>query len=148
MANFTFRALVKAPIDVVFDVLTDHRGYSRITPVRSSTLEREGKGDPNGLGAIRRLGLVGPPIREEVTEFARPNRFVYRLLSGAPVRDHVGTVELAEEPGGTRMTYDVRTTPTLPWPLSPAVVLVMRFAVNGLFQGVVKRSEELARAAG
>ncbi|CAN5250995.1 hypothetical protein BH09ACT12_BH09ACT12_06890 [soil metagenome] len=28
--------------------------------------------------------------------FERPTRFVYRLVSGLPVRDHVGTVQAAE----------------------------------------------------
>ena len=71
MATFTLHAEINAPVETVFEVLTDHRGYANITPLRSSTLEREGSPDPNGVGAIRRLALAGPPIREEVTEFER-----------------------------------------------------------------------------
>ena len=147
MADFTLRAFVNAPIDTVFDVLTDHRGYSRITPLRSSKLEQEGDPAPNGVGAIRVLSLAGPPLREQVTEYERPRRFAYQLLSGAPARDHVGTVDLTEEGAGTRVVYHVRTTPTLPGPLAPAVALVVRLAIGQLFGGVVKRSEELARTA-
>jgi hypothetical protein len=40
MATFTLNSTVAAPIEVVFDVLTDHRGYAKLTPLRSSTLER------------------------------------------------------------------------------------------------------------
>ena len=42
MATFTITAEIAAPPETVFDVLSDHRNYARITPLRSSTLEREG----------------------------------------------------------------------------------------------------------
>jgi uncharacterized protein YndB with AHSA1/START domain len=144
MADFTFRSLVNAPIDVVFDVLTDHGAYASFTPLRSATLEREGDPAPNGVGAIRVLRIAGPPIREEVTEYVRPNRFVYKMLSGAPTRDYVGTVDLVQEAGGTRVNYHVQTIPTVPRPLAPIVVGVVRLSVRQLFNGIKKRSEQLA----
>ena len=94
MASFTFVREVAAPPETIFEVLTDHRGYSSITPLRKSELEREGEPAPDGAGAIRVLCAVGPPLREEVLAYEEPNRFSYKLLSGLPVRDHVGTVEL------------------------------------------------------
>ena len=143
VASFTLREFVNAPIDVVFDVLTDHRAYSEITPLRSSTLEREGDPAPNGVGAIRRLSAIGPPIREEVTEYLRPSRFAYRMLSGAPTRDHVGTVDLVERSGGTLVTYMVETYPTLPSVLAPAMVAVTRYVMVGpLFKALAKRAEQ------
>jgi len=148
MANFTFRALIDAPIDTVFDVLTDHRGYADFTPLRSVSLEREGEPSPNGVGAIRVLRLLGPPLREEVTEYVRPSRFAYRLLSGAPVRDHVGTVDLRQEASGTRIVYELQTFPTVPGPLSPAVAVLARLTVGQLFNGIRKRSEQLAAGGG
>ncbi len=66
---------VAAPIDTVFDVLTDHRGYAAITPLRAVTLERHGHPEPDGVGAVRVLKLLGPPIREEVDRVERPTRF-------------------------------------------------------------------------
>jgi uncharacterized protein YndB with AHSA1/START domain len=82
VATFTLRASIDAPIEVVFDVLTDHRGHAKMTALRSSTLEREGEPPPNGVGAIRVLSLVGPPIRERVTAFDPPQLFAYEMLSG------------------------------------------------------------------
>ena len=84
MASFILRASIAAPVDVVFDVLTDHRGQADMTALRSATLEREGDPPPNGVGAIRRLTLLGPPIREQVTAFEPPHRFAYKMLSGVP----------------------------------------------------------------
>jgi hypothetical protein len=143
MATFTLRASVGAPIDTVFEVLTDHRGYAAMTPLRSSTLEREGDPPPNGIGAVRRLALAGPPIREEVTAFEPPTRFAYKLLSGLPVRDHTGTVELTAGGPGTAVSWRVEATPSLPVPEELWAVL-MRPAISTLLRGVVKESERRA----
>jgi uncharacterized protein YndB with AHSA1/START domain len=145
MASFTLVHEVAAPPEIVFDVLTDHRGYADITPMRRSELEREGEPAPNGVGAIRALRSVGPPLREEVVSYERPSRFSYKVLSGIPVRDHLGTVELAPGGQGTKVTYAVRTTPTLPL-LGGAVVAVTKLAIKQLLNGITTESERRAVA--
>lgn len=146
MASFTFVREVEAPPEVVFDVLTDHRRYAEITPLRKSVLEREGAPAPNGVGAIRKLSAVGPPLREETIVYERPSRFSYKLLSGLPVRDHVGTVSLEESDGGSRVTYAVRTIPTLPV-VGRAVLAVVKLGVSQLLNGVAVEAERRAAAS-
>jgi uncharacterized protein YndB with AHSA1/START domain len=145
MASYTLKATAAAPPAVVFDVLTDHRGYADITPLRSATLEREGQPAPNGVGAIRALGVVGPPIREETIEYEPNSKFVYRMLSGAPVRDHVGTVELSPAGEGTQVVYHVDTTPTVPIGRA-LVVAASRAGVSQLLKAIVKEAERRAAA--
>jgi uncharacterized protein YndB with AHSA1/START domain len=148
MASFTLQSTIAAPIELVFDVLTDHRGYSKLTPLRSSTLEREGEPAPNGIGAVRVLKLAGPPIREEVTEFDAPSRFAYKMLSGAPVKSHTGTVELSSSgTSSTDVVWRVDSTPSIPVPAAVWAAAV-RPAINLLLRGVVKESERRARAGG
>ncbi len=147
MPSFTFVREVAASAEVVFDVLTDHRGYADITPIRKVDLEREGEPAPNGVGAIRVLHSVGPPLREEVIAFQPPSRFSYRLLSGAPLRDHVGTVALERAPAGSKVTYAVRTTPTLQIG-GGVVVAVSKLAVGRLLSAIVAESERRAAASG
>jgi uncharacterized protein YndB with AHSA1/START domain len=146
MASFTLQREVAASPKVVFDVLTDHRGYADITPMRKTELEREGDPAPNGVGAVRVMHSIGPPLREEVLAYEAPIRFSYKLLSGAPVRDHVGTVALTAEGKGTKVTYAVRTTPTLPVG-GVAVVAVAKLAVKQLLNGIVAESERRATAS-
>jgi uncharacterized protein YndB with AHSA1/START domain len=146
MASFTLVHQVAAPPETVFDVLTDHRGYADITPMRKSVLEREGEPAPNGVGAIRALHSVGPPLREEIVSYERPDRFSYKVLSGIPVRDHLGTVLLAPEGSGTRVTYAVKTTPTLPL-IGGAVVAATKLAIKQLLNGITTESERRAAAA-
>ena len=144
MATFTLTRTIAAPVEVVFDVLTDHGGYAKLTPLRSSTLEREGSPDPNGVGAIRVFRLAGPPIREEVTAFERPTLLAYKALSGVPARSHSGTVRLAADGNRTRLEWDVDSTPKLPLP-DGLWVAAVRPVIGQLLRGVVKESERRAR---
>jgi uncharacterized protein YndB with AHSA1/START domain len=145
MPTFTLEKTVAAPPSTVFEVLTDHRGYSAISPIRSSTIEREGDPAPNGVGAIRVMKTLGPPIREEVVEYVPGERFAYKLLSGAPLRDHVGTVVLTEHTGGTHVSYSIDTTPTIPV-IGRAAMPIVKMSVRQLFDGVATEAERRARA--
>lgn len=146
MASFTYKREIAAPPETVFDVLTDHRRYTDITPLRKATLEREGEPQPNGVGAIRVLTAVGPPMREEVLAYEPSTRFSYKLLSGLPVRDHVGTVELTPSGGGTKVIYAVRTTPTLPL-VGAGVLAVLKLGIRQLLGGIATESERRAAAS-
>jgi uncharacterized protein YndB with AHSA1/START domain len=143
MASFRYVRQVDAPAEIVFEVLTDHRRYAEMTPLRKAELEREGNPAPNGLGAIRVLALAGPPMREEVIAYEPPRRFSYKVLSGLPVRDHVGTVELTPLDKGTQVVYAVRTTPTVPL-VGFAVVAGVKQGIRTLLNGVAKESERRA----
>jgi uncharacterized protein YndB with AHSA1/START domain len=139
--EFTLTRTTTAPIETVFDSLTDHRGIADyVWAVRRSTLDREGVPAPNGVGAIRRIEAVGPPIVEEIIDYSRPTRYAYKMLSGAPVRDHVGTVELREAGAGTEVSWHLRSTPKIPgsnWLLSA----VLHRVIGELLKGAVKAAE-------
>lgn len=143
MASFTLVRQIEAPPQTVFDVITDHRLYAKITPVPKATLEREGTPAPNGVGAIRVIGGAGPSLREEVVSYEPPSRFSYTVLTGAPIRNHLGTVELSPEGDGTRMVYAVRMAPTLPLAGAP-VVAAIKLGIKVLIRGVIKESERRA----
>jgi hypothetical protein len=140
MINFTITKTSRAGIEALFDTFTDHRGISEYTPIRKATLDREGTPAPNGLGAVRRLSLVGPPMVEEIIEWDAPNGFAYRMLSGLPVKDHVGRVSLREANGGTEVTYTVTSNPTIP---GGSVVLapILKKAIGDMVKGAIKTAE-------
>jgi uncharacterized protein YndB with AHSA1/START domain len=143
MASFRIEREIAAPPEIVFEVLTDHGGYASITQLRKSVLEREGDDAPNGVGAIRSLHSVGPALREEVVAYEPPRRFSYKLLSGLPVRDHLGTVELTAADGGTHMTYAVKSIPTVPL-VGGGVIAATKLGVGSLISGIAKESERRA----
>jgi uncharacterized protein YndB with AHSA1/START domain len=145
VASFTLVREIDASPETVFDVLTDHRRYAEMTMLRRSELEREGDPAPNGVGAIRTMHSVGPPLREEVIAYDRPGRFSYKVLSGAPIRDHLGSVQLAAEGSGTRLTYSVRMTPTVPLG-GGLVIAFVRRGIEQLLNGVSAEAERRAAA--
>ncbi len=147
MATLDFSRTVAAPPETVWEVVADLRGMSEYTRFRKVELEREGEPPPNGVGAIRVLHLVGPPVREEIITFDPPRRFAYRMLSGAPVKDHVGTIELTPAGAGTRMSYVLETTPRIPI-VGFSVVALMRQIVEGIAAGIASEAERRAAAAG
>ena len=135
MTEFTLTRTTTAPIETVFDALTDHRAIADyVWALRRSTLDREGTPAPNGVGAVRRLEALGPAIVEEIIEYQRPTGYAYKMVSGAPVRDHVGTVELREVGTGTEVSWHLRSTPKIPgldWLLSPVLKRVIGELLNG-----------------
>lgn len=128
-------------------MLTDHRRYAEMTRLRKSVLEREGEPAPNGVGSIRVLTAVGPPMREETIAYERPSRFSYTVLSGLPVRDHVGTVLLEPAGDGTKVTYALRTTPTVPV-AGGVVVAMVKQGITQLLNGVSAEAERRAPVGG
>lgn len=146
MASFTLTKTVDAPPEIVFDVITDHRGYADISPLRRVDIERAGEPAPNGVGAIRALHSVGPPLREEITIYERPTAFEYRILSGAPLRDHAGHVTLERIAGGTLITYRIDATPAPPVVGHAFLTALRTAAVPALLRGVKREAER--RAAG
>jgi len=141
MIEFTLTQTSTAPIEKVFDALTDHRRFAAyVWPIRRSTLDREGTPAPNGVGAVRRLEMVGPPLLEEIIDFQRPSRYAYKLVSGAPVRDHVGTIELREKGTGTEVTWHLRSTPKIPG-LGGLLSPVLKTALGQLLAGGIKAAE-------
>jgi len=145
MAEFTLTRHMDAPPEAVFDAITDHTRYSDYTPIRRAELEAEGEEEPNGTGAIRALHLVGPPMRERVIAFERPRLFTYELLSGLPVRDHVGTVTVEPDGAGSLMTYRVETTPTIPLS-GPFIVGGLKVSIGRLMAAVQREAERRAAA--
>lgn len=139
-ASFTIHRTIRAPVEKVFDAITDHRNYARVTPLRTSTLEKEGTPAPNGLGAIRKLGLAGPPIVEEVIGYERPSFFSYKVLKGLPVSEQVGEVRLRDVGGATELTYTVSFTARIPR-TEPVLGAVQRQAIGQLVSGIAKSVE-------
>lgn len=140
MTTFTLTRAVAAPPEVVFDTITDHPSYPEFTPIRRAVLEREGEGAPNGVGAIRALHVLGPPIRERVLDYRRPERFSYEVLSGVPVKSQVGTVTIEASPAGSVIRYHLELEPLVPGTGAP-VAAVAKAALGRLMSGVAGEAE-------
>jgi uncharacterized protein YndB with AHSA1/START domain len=114
--HFRVQRRIEAPIDVVWAVVSDHAGYSAWTPLAVSELTVVGDDDPNGVGAVRRLGMWPRFSFERVVEFEPPRHLAYVLDSGLPVRGYRADCDLRELSGGaaTLLLYSASWESTPP----------------------------------
>ena len=94
-----------APIDRVWEVLTDARKWNVWGRFKVAKLERLGSDNDDGVGAIRNFG--NPPMlsREEVVVFDAPTHFAYIMLSGMPLDGYRADVHLTSTATGTTITW-------------------------------------------
>lgn len=107
-----------APPAAVFALLADVGSWSRWGAWEETGLESEAPGGGGGVGAVRRLRsrTYGQVVvsRERVEELVPERRLSYSLLSGLPLRDYRGVIELEPDgAGGTRITWSSRFEPAV-----------------------------------
>lgn len=144
MARVEVNLTVNAPQQVVFDTATDHEAYPYFTLMKWCELEVEGSPNRNGMGAIRKGGAGPVTVREEVVAFDPPNSFSYTLLSGAPIKDHLGTIAFADNGDGTTaMTYVVEGRSPIPF-TDVIAKLLLNKVIGDLAKGIKKEAEKRA----
>jgi uncharacterized protein YndB with AHSA1/START domain len=123
--HVTSQTTVAAPIETVWDKLSDHVGMSQWGPGITVTMDKSGTPDPNGVGAVRRIASPGPSpdIVEEVVTFEAPNVFGYKALSGTPFPGYAGEVRLTPADAGTHISYTISSTATFPLVKAPLAVI-------------------------
>ena len=134
--SFSINAVAAAPPASVFAVLADAAHWSDWAGpfVPRSVLETPGRDEPNGVGAVRRLGA--PPFcsREEIVEFAPPARLAYMLRSGLPVRDYRSVVDLSPNGTGTALAWHSTFRPVV-----PGTGPLLRWALRAIVGGFARR---------
>ncbi len=120
----------------VWDVYTDHAGWSGWAGFSRSWLETEGAPERNGVGAVRGFGNGPLTVFEEVLEFEPPKRMTYRVVrGGVPMKNHLGSVTLEPEGDGCRLVWECRFEPRIPGTgglLRRGIERVFRSALEGL----------------
>jgi uncharacterized protein YndB with AHSA1/START domain len=129
------------PIERVFRRYTDHAGWTEWAGFGRVWLTREGSTERDGVGAVRAFSTA-PRLREEVTRFEPPTRMEYRVVRGAPIRDHHGEVLFASEGSGTRLTWRISfrsSIPGLGWPMERFITVLFRRMLAALARDLDSR---------
>jgi len=104
--TITVERTLKAPIEKVFDVLTDHANYKSFPGVKDSRLLKEGAPDRNGVGAVRRIETPSIWFEEKITAYERPRRFDYLITaSQLPIEHQGGSLRFESVGGATKVTW-------------------------------------------
>src|ERR1700704_769258 len=103
------------PPERIFAHLAEHENLADVFGAKVTRL-RDGDRERNGVGSVRQLQIGPlPSFEETVSEFVVPERIVYRITKGSPLRGHVGVMTFtATLGGGTRFVYDIRLASPIP----------------------------------
>lgn len=109
----------------IWPALTEHGACGKWCTFDGRLVEA-GAEEPNGLGAKRELKGLGMTFVEEVVEWEREHRYRYRLLRGAPLRDHSGEIRLTPDHGGTRLRWSIAFRGRIPLTGKPTAWVLQR----------------------
>lgn len=117
MATANAYCFIEAPVQKVFEVLTDHEHYDQFNSVSTSSLPLAGKTDRNGVGAVRDLTVSVIRFIEDITRFDAPQVMEYRVRECYfsfrnnryqvvfPLIHKHGQITLTEKNGGTHIHW-------------------------------------------
>jgi uncharacterized protein YndB with AHSA1/START domain len=129
------------PPERIFAHLAEHENLAEVFGAKVTRLRDGQNGERNGVGSVRELRAGPlPPFEETVSEFVAPERIVYRITKGSPLRGHVGVMEFAPSAsGGTRFVYDIRIGSAIPG-LAPLVCASLTRSIKRALPGVEQRA--------
>lgn len=119
----------------VYRLLRDGATWPVWGPIDTFELEREGDGEPEGVGAVRVFVRGRTRGRDEIVGFAADRQFRYNHIEGLPVRDYRGVIDLVPRDSGTEITWTVSFSARYPgtgWLLRPALDRFLGTCVTGL----------------
>jgi Polyketide cyclase / dehydrase and lipid transport len=128
MTTIRVERTLQAPIERVFEVLTDHANYDRFRGIRGSGLLRKGESDPNGVGALRKVDVPPLHFEEEVN---------------LPFEHEGGSIRLEPRDGTTHALWT--STYRVPTPVVGGLLaLPLHFALRRGFNRVLEDTERMA----
>lgn len=127
------------PVEKVFNWLGDHNNLGQIFFPFKVTRIKDGQGNVNGVGSVRKLSAFPLlPVEETVTRFQANQLIEYTVTSKlAPIKEHLGVMRFEPLNGGTRLHYTITFKGVVPL-LGPALKV-------GLGQGIKRGLGKLAQ---
>jgi uncharacterized protein YndB with AHSA1/START domain len=107
---------IDAPIEQVFETISDHQRFLSSPDGTVTTLLQEGRSERNGLGCIRgvKVGRRAWYV-EEITAWERPIYFEYTIRkSSMPIRHEVSRLSFTAANGGTDVQWSSRFSIPIP----------------------------------
>ncbi|MCX4098300.1 SRPBCC family protein [Nocardia sp. alder85J] len=136
MASTTVDTVVPAPREVVYQLFAARDSVNAYLPI-NFTLRRPGSGEPHGVGARYAVGLGGVGVIEETTALVPGERIEYKIVAGAPVKEHIGIITFADADGGTLVSYTMTSYPKIPVPDR-----IMAGALRGLIKPILSAARK------
>ncbi|MCP5207330.1 MAG: SRPBCC family protein [Hahellaceae bacterium] len=118
MQYITIKQSFKAPIERVFQELTDHVAFGKILGANITRIKDGSGGFKNGLGSVRQISVFPAPAFEEEVITFEPNKLMeYKVSKGSPIKNHIGRMEFTTSAGMTHLHYTIQFEPKVALPL-------------------------------
>jgi len=135
MKTFTINRMIASSAEKVWSVAGNF--LRSPGPGVEVTVEAPGKG-PNGVGTERTITIGSVTVREQLASVGPGMTFSYKILSGAPLKQHQATAAFTSKGASTEVRWDVSFLPKVPgtgW----IVAMVTKKAINQ-YLDVVERA--------
>ena len=109
MITFSIKREINFSSDTLWDLLSDF-GYS-LSPNINIKLETQGKPESNGIGSIRIVTIGKRQFRERLENIKPQCNISYSLLSGAPVNNYIGNIDIEPIRTNSLITWNVQFKP-------------------------------------
>lgn len=111
MTTLTVARKLDVPVEKVWEIAGDFKK----SPGPGVLVEIESDGDPaaHGVGAIRTITIGKVKVRERLESINASNSFTYRIISGAPMKDHHAKAEFILQGASTEVRYTYEFTPKI-----------------------------------
>jgi len=132
---------VNAPVERVFDAVSDHETFLRTDDGTITKIVRPGDSERNGLGCLRevRAGVRGRYL-EEITAWERPTSFEYQIReTSLPLRHFGSRIVFTAKGSATEVEWTSRFEIRIP--------ILGRFLVRKAERGFTKVFTNLLLAA-
>jgi polyketide cyclase/dehydrase/lipid transport protein len=137
MANFILTRTIAAPVDKVWAVGGDF--MKAPGPGVEVKVEKRGN-DTDNVGAERTITIGSVKVRERLETVGPGKSFSYKILSGAPMKDHLATATFTAKGSATEIRWVVALTPKIPG-IGWIVALVTKKTVNQYLDVVAKAAQ-------
>lgn len=123
METLTVERTINAPIQDVFDWVSNSHNYIRVGIVLREHLQVPGEGAPYGVGAVRFVLCIGACFWERITAYDPPHSFDYHIERSFPPLNHQGgRVSFTETPEGTHVVWTTTALVRFPAPAIAAML--------------------------
>ena len=137
---------IHAPVERVWELFSDYEGYTILKGVSKAKLLEEGRGEKNGVGAVRMVQVLGVTFVEDIVTFDPPHRLEYRVKkSTIPIQHEIGTMDLTTCGTATDVHWVSRFEMRIPlvgWLLAPILCRVFSM----VFQDILNKSKAILEA--
>jgi hypothetical protein len=103
-----------ASAEAVYALLAEGTTWPTWSPIESYELEAGSGPTPDGVGEIRIHRRGRTTGRDQIVELVPGRRFAYRSLSGLPVRDYFGQVDIEPTATGSSIRWRSSFVPKIP----------------------------------